>query len=208
MRYKMFDYDIFEYFMKDFEKQLKGIAGESIIQLLLNSPQLGYRKILKNIYVPYGNQTTEIDVVMIHETGIYVIESKNYSGWIFGSENQQQWTQMLNSYTKKRFYNPIWQNRTHIRALSNYTNIDKSKIKSYIVFSDRCELKAVPPNTSECIITKIDLFLYAIYNDINNRKKIFTVEEVNQIEEKLKPITNVSQEVKNKHIQDIEKNKK
>jgi len=204
----MFDYDIFEYFMKDFEKQLKGIAGESIIQLLLNSPQLGYRKILKNIYVPYGNQTTEIDVVMIHETGIYVIESKNYSGWIFGSENQQQWTQMLNSYTKKRFYNPIWQNRTHIRALSNYTNIDKSKIKSYIVFSDRCELKAVPPNTSECIITKIDLFLYAIYNDINNRKKIFTVEEVNQIEEKLKPITNVSQEVKNKHIQDIEKNKK
>jgi len=204
----MFDYDIFEYFMKDFEKQLKGIAGESIIQLLLNSPQLGYRKILKNIYVPYGNQTTEIDVVMIHETGIYVIESKNYSGWIFGNENQKQWTQMLNSYTKKRFYNPVWQNRTHIRALSNYTNIDKSKIKSYIVFSDRCELKAVPPNTSECIITKIDLFLYAIYNDINNRKKIFTVEEVNQIEEKLKPITNVSQEVKNKHIQDIEKNKK
>ena len=204
----MLDYDIFEYFMKDFEKQLKGIAGESIIQLLLNNPQLGYRKILKNIYVPYGNQTTEIDVVMIHETGIYVIESKNYSGWIFGSENQQQWTQMLNSYTKKRFYNPIWQNRTHIRALSNYTNIDKSKIKSYIVFSDRCELKAVPPNTSECIITKMDLFLYAIYNDINNRKKIFTVEEVNQIEEKLKPITNVSQEVKNKHIQDIEKNKK
>ena len=208
MRIKMFDYDIFEYFMKDFEKQLKGIAGESIIQLLLNSPQLGYRKILKNIYVPYGNQTTEIDVVMIHETGIYVIESKNYSGWIFGNENQKQWTQMLNSYTKKRFYNPVWQNRTHIRALSNYTNIDKSKIKSYIVFSDRCELKAVPPNTSECIITKIDLFLYAIYNDINNRKKIFTVEEVNQIEEKLKPITNVSQEVKNKHIQDIEKNKK
>ena len=204
----MFDYDIFEYFMKDFEKQLKGIAGESIIQLLLNSPQLGYRKILKNIYVPYGNQTTEIDVVMIHETGIYVIESKNYSGWIFGNENQKQWTQMLNSYTKKRFYNPVWQNRTHIRALSNYTNIDKSKIKSYIVFSDRCELKAVPPNTSECIITKIDLFLYSIHNDINSRKKIFTVEEVNQIEEKLKPITNVSQEVKNKHIQDIEKNKK
>ena len=208
MRIKMFDYDIFEYFMKDFEKQLKGIVGESIIQLLLNSPQLGYRKILKNIYVPYGNKTTEIDVVMIHETGIYVIESKNYSGWIFGNEKQQQWTQMLNSYTKKRFYNPVWQNRTHIRALSDYASIEQSKIKSYIVFSDRCELKAVPPNTSECIITKIDLFLYAIYNDINNRKKIFTVEEVNQIEEKLKPITNVSQEVKNKHIQDIEKNKK
>ena len=203
----MFEYDMFEYFMKDFEKKLKGIVGESIIQLLLNSPQLGYRKILKNLYVPYGNKTTEIDVVMIHETGVYVIESKNYSGWIFGSENQQQWTQMLNRYTKERFYNPVWQNRAHIKALSDYAKIEQYKIKSYIVFSDRCELKAVPPNTERCIITKIDMFLYDIYEDIKKRKKILTENDINKIEETLKPITNVSQEVKSRHIQDIEKKK-
>lgn len=33
--------------------------------------------------------TIELDIVMIHETGIYVFESKNYSGWIFGSEKKQ-----------------------------------------------------------------------------------------------------------------------
>ena len=200
------EYAMFNYFMKEFEKNLKGIAGESIIQLLLNNTQLGYRKILRNIYVPYKGKTTEIDVVMLHETGIYVIESKNYSGWIFGSEDQKQWTQ-VNGYNQKKFYNPIWQNRTHIRALSEYENIDKSKIKSYIVFSDICELKAVPQNTEKCIITKIDSFLYVIVDDINKRQKIFTTDEIDKIEEQLKHITNVSQEVKNKHIQDINQKK-
>ena len=42
-------------------------------------------KILRNLYIPYGNQekTTEIDALMIYETGIYVFESKDYSGWIY-----------------------------------------------------------------------------------------------------------------------------
>lgn len=202
------EYTMFNYFMKEFEKSLKGYVGERIIQLFLSNMQLGYKKILKNVYVPYGDdKTTEIDVLMLHETGVYVIESKNYSGWIFGSENQQQWTQMLNGYTKKKFYNPVWQNKTHIKALSEYINIDKSKMKSYIVFSDVCELKAVPQNTEKCIITKIDSFLYVMVDDINKRPKIFTVDEINKIEEQLKPITNVSQEVKNKHIQEVNEKK-
>jgi len=200
------EYAMFNYFMKEFEKNLKGIAGESIIQLLLNNTQLGYRKILRNLYVPYKGKTTEIDVVMLHETGIYVIESKNYSGWILGSEDQKQWTQ-VNGYNQKKFYNPVWQNRKHIRALSEYENIDKSKMKSYIVFSDICELKAVPQNTEKCIITKIDSFLYVIVDDINKRQKIFTTDEIDKIEEQLKHITNVSQEVKNKHIQDVNQKK-
>ena len=200
------EYAMFNYFMKEFEKNLKGIAGESIIQLLLNNTQLGYRKILRNLYVPYKGKTTEIDVVMLHETGIYVIESKNYSGWILGSEDQKQWTQ-VNGYNQKKFYNPVWQNRKHIRALSEYENIDKSKMKSYIVFSDICELKAVPQNTEKCIITKIDSFLYIIVDDINKRQKIFTTDEIDKIEEQLKHITNVSQEVKNKHIQDVNQKK-
>lgn len=46
----------------------------------------GYKKFLFNCYVPKTDEkTTEIDVIMLHETGIYVFESKNYSGWIFGS---------------------------------------------------------------------------------------------------------------------------
>ena len=76
--------------------------------------------------------------------GIYVFESKNYSGWIFGSEDQQQWTMSLNAHTKERFYNPVKQNRAHVRALAAYLGLPESAFMSFIVFSERCELKKVP----------------------------------------------------------------
>lgn len=72
-------------------------------------------KVLRNVYIPKdNNETSEIDVLFITQKGIFVIESKNYSGWIFGSENQYKWTMMLPNKEKHSFYNPIKQNQTHI----------------------------------------------------------------------------------------------
>ncbi len=183
-----------------------GAYGEYLTQYLFNSVRFkGYYKTLQNIYVPYKDSTSEIDVLVAHKKGIYVIESKNYSGWIFGSDNQQQWTQMLNKNTKERFYNPIRQNKTHIKALSEYLQIDSSKMKSYIVFSERCELKRVPENTDRYAITKRNYLLDLINKDIADKQDIFTNEEIDEIARKLEPLTNVSQEIKEKHIEDIEK---
>ena len=58
-------------------------------------------------------ETTEIDVLMLHTSGIYVFESKNYSGWIFGDEKSKTWTQTLPNgrgrrAQKERFLNPIY----------------------------------------------------------------------------------------------------
>lgn len=50
---------------------------------------------LRNIYVPYNGKTSEIDVLLLHEKGIFVFGSKNYSGWIFGRLQNAQWTQCL-----------------------------------------------------------------------------------------------------------------
>lgn len=81
---------------------------------------------------------------MLHERGVFVFESKNYSGWIFGSEGQRQWTQALNKVTKTRFYNPIMQNAAHVRALSRRLVVPEECFVSYVVFSDRCKLVNVP----------------------------------------------------------------
>ena len=183
-----------------------GAYGEYLTQYLFNSVRFkGYYKTLQNIYVPYKDSTSEIDVLVVHKKGIYVIESKNYSGWIFGSENQQQWTQMLNKNTKEKFYNPVKQNKTHIKALSEYLQIEPSKMKSYIVFSERCELKKVPENTDQYIITKRNYLLDLINKDIEGKQDIFTNEEIDEIARKLELLTNASQEVKDKHIENIEK---
>ena len=183
-----------------------GAYGEYLTQYLFNSVRFkGYYKTLQNIYVPYKDSTSEIDVLVVHKKGIYVIESKNYSGWIFGSENQQQWTQMLNKNTKEKFYNPVKQNKTHIKALSEYLQIEPSKMKSYIVFSERCELKKVPENTDQYVITKRSYLLDLINRDMTDKQDILTNEEIDEIARKLEPLTNASQEVKDKHIENIEK---
>lgn len=90
----------------------KGAWGEYLIYRHLKKMR-GERRWLFNVYLPReGGRTTEIDVLLIHESGVYVFESKNYAGWIFGTESQKVWTQCLKPSEKARtrkyhFLNPI-----------------------------------------------------------------------------------------------------
>ena len=181
-----------------------GAYGEYLTEYILGKNNLeGYGRTLHNIYIPYRGKTSEIDVLLIHEKGIFVFESKNYSGWIFGSLEQQQWTQMLNKQTKNRFYNPVKQNATHINALSKYLEFDKRIMKSYIVFSERCELKKVPNDTENYTILRRHHLLKELKKDIATRNVTFSTQDVDNIISNLLPLTNVSDEVKQEHINNI-----
>lgn len=58
----------------------KGKKGEYLIFKNLH-PLEGKKRFLFNLYIPKRNgDTTEIDVVLLHESGIHIFESKNYSG--------------------------------------------------------------------------------------------------------------------------------
>lgn len=89
-----------------------GQFGEFSTEYALTNHHLpGELVVLKNVYVPYQGRTSEIDLLMIHEKGIFVFESKNYSGWIFGSADQLNWTQSLQNGK------PLWgQDCTHCMA--------------------------------------------------------------------------------------------
>lgn len=140
--------DIFDIILKEildtiFDANWIGRRGEKLTEKKLKVVQLFGRKgkVLKNLYVPKDNgETSEIDVVFITQKGIFVIESKNYSGWIFGDEKSAYWTAMLPNKEKNRFYNPIKQNETHIKWLRQYLSED-IPLFSIVVFSERCELK-------------------------------------------------------------------
>ena len=183
-----------------------GAYGEYLTKYMFGSVRLdGYHKELCNVYVPYKDGTSEIDVLVLHENEIFVIESKNYSGWIFGNEKQQKWTQMLNKNTKEYFYNPIKQNKTHITALSEYLKIDKNQMKSLIVFSERCELKKVPESTEEYIIIKRDKLIQTIKNETQNKEQQFSREQIDEIYNNLFLLSNASELTKQQHIEDINK---
>jgi uncharacterized protein YneF (UPF0154 family) len=167
----------------------------------------GHHKTLTNVYIPKGDgKTTEIDLVYIHETGIYVIESKNYSGWIFGNETSKFWTQTFKTGQKERFYNPILQNNTHIKYLSKVLNLQiPNVLKSIIVFSERCTLKKVEVHSETVkVVNRYDL-IKAIHTFINNSHGVvFTESQIEEMYTSLKQYTNVSEEIKTKHIRNIQ----
>ncbi len=109
---------------------------------------------IKNLCLPWPDgRTAQIDELVIADSGIYVIEVKNYKGWIFGNEKNQYWTQVLSTgirgeSIKNKLYNPIRQNNSHICCIKKNLKRYKGPIHSLIVFSDEAEFKDVIVNSS------------------------------------------------------------
>lgn len=188
-----------------FDADWLGRHGEKLTERELKLVNLFGRKglTLRNIYLPKKNgETTEIDLVYITQKGIFVFESKNYSGWVFGDEKSQFWTVTLPNREKNRFYNPIKQNRTHIKWLGNY--VGKSlPFFSIIVFSQHCELKRVTVESSDVKVIQRDDVYAAVCRIWENAPNAIPEEEVSALYEKLKQLTDVDQSVKAAHIESI-----
>ena len=121
----------------------KGFLGESVINIatwLKLEKETYYR--LNNITLPLDNGgSTQIDHVIVSKYGIFVIETKNYKGWIYGTEKQRQWTQAFPNGRKFKFQNPLQQNYLHIKTLADLLELETSYFHSMIAFIGECELK-------------------------------------------------------------------
>ncbi|MGJ8657947.1 MAG: nuclease-related domain-containing protein [Akkermansiaceae bacterium] len=129
--------------------KFKGWLGEKIMYFFsLKKLNPEKYKLLHDLYLPRpdGTGTTQIDHLVISPHGIFVIETKNYTNWIFGTENQRQWTQQIYK-NKYKFQNPIHQNDLHINALTLFLNADKSLFHNLIFFVGNTTFKTkMPPN--------------------------------------------------------------
>lgn len=143
--------DILDLLDEGFDSQLKGSIGEMTVDYLLSKLNKDYYFHLNNVLLPLKNGgTTQIDHLVLSPYGIFVIETKNYQGFIFSDENQDYWTQKTYSGTY-RLYNPIKQNDNHINVLATLLNIDKSYFHSIILFVGECQLKTpLPSNVMVC----------------------------------------------------------
>lgn len=182
----------------------KGNYGEFLIFIKLESLK-GHKYIMSNLYIPKADgTTTEVDLLMLSETGIYVFESKNYSGWIFGNERNRYWTQSLPNRQKNRFFNPVWQNKGHISALSNFVRINQEHFyKSYIIFSERCTLKKIKINSPKVKVIKRDSLLKQIKNDIATSPKLLNLQQIDAIYRKLKACSQADDTIKRTHVEQV-----
>lgn len=186
----------------------KGLLGEFYTYKYLKS-LAGYKRYLFNLYLPKNNgEYTELDVVLLHESGIYVFESKNYSGWIFGTESQQYWTQTLpvgrGGSQKNQFYNPILQNKGHLKWLQTFLDDQTVPFYSYIVFSDRCILKDITLTSgNHYVVNRYDLFS-SVQQNITKTGIQLSSDKIDNIFDKLYPLTQIDEAEKSAHIRNIQ----
>ena len=128
----------------------KANDGELLVHLEL---MRHYRDwiLLNDVLLPTGEGTTQIDHILVSPGGVFLIETKDMNGWVFGSPGQKQWTQSFAAGRWSRkfgikskqfaFYNPLLQNEGHAKALVNLGIVDRWWLRPIVVFVGEAELK-------------------------------------------------------------------
>lgn len=134
--------------IKAFKPFIKGKVGEFAValhvKLYLKDPEY---ILLNDCTLPDEQSgTTQIDHILLSPYGIFIIETKNYKGWIFGSERQKLWTQKIFKKSYK-FQNPLHQNYKHQKVLEQVLAdiITPEYLHSIVVFMPDCEFKTDMP---------------------------------------------------------------
>ena len=178
--------------------ETKGKIGELKVKLTLGRGKAGKKRIVNNIIVEEDGKTSQIDHVVINNRGIFCIETKNYAGRIYGSEDQQHWTQVL-AYgkTKNRFYNPLKQNWTHAMRLSRMLE-DEYPVYSIIVFTH---------NNTRYIDARNVVGLRGLNQLLNSKgeENALTPEQVETVANQLLFIKDVKMVTEEDHMNEINK---
>ncbi|AUD80076.1 nuclease [Kangiella profundi] len=123
----------------------KGWAGERRVKNITLQLDPDSYTIFHDVTLPTPTGTTQIDHIIISTQGTFVIETKNYSGWIFSSEKSSYWTQVIYK-NKKKFQNPLRQNYKHIKTLQDLTQLPFNLFHSVIIFAGDATFKTDLPS--------------------------------------------------------------
>ncbi|MDO4502214.1 MAG: NERD domain-containing protein [Coriobacteriia bacterium] len=187
---------------------LSGRLNEKTIVRAIEKANLpGRHRVYSNLLVPRqgkATSTSEVDVLLLHESGLYVIESKDYKGWIFGSADQQKWTVSYKGGAKNQFFNPLLQNRSHVNALSAYLGVVPGRFSSYVVFSNRAELKKIPESAVGQRVMTVGYLRKMLLEDAVDSFAPLSPEEYARIEQALDKLAEGStKEAQKQHVDQV-----
>ena len=178
---------------------LKGVFGEFLVNRLLSKlPESDYT-LIKDVTLPTNDGTTQADHIVVSRYGIFVVETKNMKGWIFGSARQKQWTQKIYRHSSK-FQNPLHQNYKHIKALETLLGCSEEHLHSVIVFIGDSTFKTeMPPNVTYArgSIRYIQQFNDVVFSD-NDYARL--TESINRLKLKRGVITDLKHR---KHVKEV-----
>lgn len=171
----------------------KGRDGERIVAEKLENVE-GKKYVVNNIMINDNGKSRQIDHILISEHGIFIIETKNFAGAIYGKETSTEWKQYLNGKCFK-FKNPIHQNYGHLEIVKSILHNITEEIYSVVIFTSRSNLR----------IETITPVVYDrhIVNFINNKPKILDSITIDQAYEVINQNAIVNEETIKEHNSNV-----
>lgn len=175
----------------------KGEYGEYAVTSVLEKLSEEYH-VFNDVYLENKGYSSQIDHVVISQYGVFVIETKNYSGDVYGSEKAKHWTQYLNGEGFE-FQNPILQNRSHVLAIKNTLHVSPTSIIPIVVFLGGANLHC---NTTSAVLYTVQLREYIL----RHRTIAFTTEGVERLMQRLSEAIIIDPNRRINHVQNIRQN--
>ena len=183
---------------------IKGSAGEAAIAAVLGLLNKKEYAVLNNVMMLTERGTSQIDHIVVSIYGIFVIEVKNYKGWILGSENGSKWTQSIYGH-KNQFMNPIHQNYGHVKAIEallKNNGLTDVPIIPIVTFPGDATIKV---NINKALVVKWGELNGTIRDQ--SRYAVLSKEKMADIVQLLVSSKIDSKEVRKEHIDNIHKKK-
>ena len=174
----------------------QGAAGESAVSSILSRLPKSQYKVINDVLIAKGSNTTQIDHVIVSSYGIFVIETKNYTGCLVGDEFDEHMDYYVGE-NRLSIYNPLKQNRSHVYSLMNALNISfKSSFIPILALSNNCQFE---------ITTDTDVVHFSsLFNTIlQYRTVVFSKEEMEEITERIKELNIVDRKERRRHIERV-----
>ena len=204
--------------MTSYDPIVNGLYGEklTVFELELMKMKNYKGKILFDLYIPTADgKYVQVDILFISPKGIFVIESKNYSGKISGNEFDEKWsikkdysydTQYNYNRSKKEngFYNPVKQNQKHIEAIQYH--FKGIPCFSLIAFSERCKLESIKVSSKTAYVFNRYAMINVFSRIYNSNPDVLSDDMINYITVHLQQFCDADSNVKKSHNDKIRDN--
>lgn len=178
--------------------KIKGKMGEFEVSAILATLSGNDYIVINNITLPSKFGTTQIDHIVVSIYGIFVIETKNYTGLIYGGENAETWTKNMWG-NKYEFRNPLKQNYGHVKTLQQLLNLPMGNFIPIVVFSNSANISV---QTDKTVIT-----LFHLRGAITRHKTVmFTLEQVQEFCNKIRQVAIEEKGTNRKHVDNVRSN--
>ena len=124
------------------------------------------------VYCPSLGQDTQIDLIVITDKSLTIIEAKNWTDWLSGNVDDIRWQGKSRSKNVLTIFNPVNQNKLHIRAFRNYLRslgIDPPKMQNLVCVPDGTKIKT----DSKCVCN---------FSDVVSKLKAYEYQSLVQID--------------------------